>query len=271
MRLPLVLLLFTLLTTAQTPPPPPQEVDQALRERATQFLQYQVDGSFRKSFDLVAEDTKDWYFAAAKAKLIFFKIESVEYSNDFTQATVKSVTRRNITTMGHSFVLDVPVPDRWKIEDGKWVWYRDTTVINTPFGAVPAPLKGTGPPARAGGGSGLPWDMSPEAAVATANKLMSGASVDRKSITFGAGKTAVEEIVFHNGVPGIVRLVVGKSTPMDSISMDVTDVVVAPEADVRVKVTYTPDDGVVRTTTLRLTVEPFGQVFAIPVTLTAPE
>ncbi len=246
-------------------PAPPTEVEQALRERATQFLQYQVDGSFRKSFDLVAEESKDWYFASTKAKILSFKIESVEYSDGFAKATVKSSTKRTVQTLGQSFSLEIPMFDRWKIEEGKWVWYHDPATIDTPFGNIPAPSGG--PETTASSPAALPADLSPAAVAAAAAKLTSGMLVNRKAITFVEGTASVEEIVFHNGAPGMVQLTVDKMIPMESISIDAANVQVKPNEDVRVKVSYTPDSIGAKYTTLRLTVQPFGRVYNIPVTL----
>ena len=71
---------------AQEPKPatPPAEVDQALRERASAFLQYQVDGNFRKAFELVAEDSKDFYFSIGKTKIQSLEIDEIVYSDNFS-------------------------------------------------------------------------------------------------------------------------------------------------------------------------------------------
>ena len=91
-----VLLLIPFLVLAEAPKGPsvPKKVDQALRQRVTQFLQYQVDGNFRKALDLVAEDTQDYYLAANKTKLFSFKIDNIEYSDKFTKAKVDSLVKK---------------------------------------------------------------------------------------------------------------------------------------------------------------------------------
>ena len=100
-----VALLIPALVLAQTPKPaaPPAEVDQALRERATQFLQYQIDGNFRKAFELVAEDSKDFYFSIAKTKILSYKIDDITYSDDFSKATVRATTVRKTMVAGNEF------------------------------------------------------------------------------------------------------------------------------------------------------------------------
>src|ERR1700688_644511 len=43
-------LLLPLITSGQQQPAAPPEVEQALRARVTEFLQYHVDGNFRKAY-----------------------------------------------------------------------------------------------------------------------------------------------------------------------------------------------------------------------------
>ena len=83
MRFQAAIFLLPLAALAQAPPP---EVDQALRARVTAFFQAHVDGSFRKAFEIVAEDTKDYYFKTEKVQ---FKSSQdpgdIKYSADFHQ------------------------------------------------------------------------------------------------------------------------------------------------------------------------------------------
>ena len=85
------MLLMPLVAFGQTPPP---EVDQALRARATEFFQDFVDGQYRKAFALVAEESQDEYFSSSKAEIKSFHIDSIQYNDNFTEATVNlTVTR----------------------------------------------------------------------------------------------------------------------------------------------------------------------------------
>jgi hypothetical protein len=258
-------LLVTILS-AQNQPAPPAEVDEALRARATAFLQSQVDGNFRKAFEYVAEDTKDFYFAAQKNRYLSFKIDSIEYSDNFTKATVKGMTRRTLAAMGRTFDVDLPLADTWKIEDGKWVWYFQAAVdgvMQTPFGTV----KMSGTPGD-GGQFKPPVDLSPEAVEAAAKKMMSApSSVNKQSVTFVKGMPASEEIVFHNGAPGVVNLVVEKLYASEAIDVESKEILVKADEDVKVKVTYTPGKDPETNTSVRLRVEPFGRTYVIPVSI----
>src|SRR5713226_10506477 len=96
---------FTLpmLLWAQEPPPAtaPPEVDQALRARAAQFGQYQMEGNFRKAYEMVAEDSQDFFFSAPKEKPQAYKIEDVRYADNFTKATVRVTSTRRMLVGSH--------------------------------------------------------------------------------------------------------------------------------------------------------------------------
>src|SRR5580692_4431046 len=91
---------------SQTPPP---EVDKALRTRVNDFFQCHVDGNFRKAYEMVAEDTKDYYFAVMKIRLKSFQLTSVKYSDDFKKATVDLNTDQEIRRPEFPGTI-VPVP-----------------------------------------------------------------------------------------------------------------------------------------------------------------
>src|ERR1700681_470906 len=100
--LPVALLAPILLGQQQSPPP---DMDRVLKARVTEFLQYHVDGNFRKAYDMVAEDTKDDYFASGKIQLKGFAIQGVKFTDDFTKATVSVTISKLFNVAGQ----DVPI------------------------------------------------------------------------------------------------------------------------------------------------------------------
>ncbi|HSP66803.1 MAG TPA: hypothetical protein VLN48_03680, partial [Bryobacteraceae bacterium] len=82
------LVLLPLLLLAQAPGK--LEAEQALRARVTEFLQYHVDGNFRKAYDMVAADTQDDYFNTGKVQIKGFTIDDVQFSENFTKATIRT-------------------------------------------------------------------------------------------------------------------------------------------------------------------------------------
>jgi len=248
-RAVLLLIPFFVLAEAPKAPAAPKKVDQALRQRASEFLQDQVDGNFRKALDLVAEDTKDYYFTTAKVKLFSFKIENIEYSDKFTKAKVDSSVRK---TYAGAIPIEITVTqtDTWKIENGKWMWYF------TPVGNPLQELTGLA----------LPKDASPAAVAAARSNITAATSLDKQSLTFTRGNAAAERVVFHNGNRGPVKLVADVIGNPQEFAVEPLSASIGADQDFTVKVSYTPVEGPSVPAKVRLTVEPFQREFLIPVT-----
>src|SRR5260370_24131088 len=105
---------------APKPASPPTEVDQALRARAKEFLQFNVEGNYRKAYDMVAEDSKDFYFGMPKPKYLGFELTSIDYTDNFTKAMVKGLVRRTATfgVSGREVEIAIPSIDSWRLQDG---------------------------------------------------------------------------------------------------------------------------------------------------------
>jgi hypothetical protein len=279
MRLkPILLLAASVLSFGQAPPSaPPAEVDKALRARATAFFQHQKDGNFRQAYDLVSEDSKDYYFSAAKQKGLPFTIGDIEYGDDFSKATVKAVITQNMGFSGQQIEVPSIVTTRWKMEKGEWVWYHDaskdtllTIVGELPIGASTA---GTTPPADSSQPpkpSPIPKDLSPAAAAAAAAKLVPKSTIDKPSIAFTLGKEATDVITFRNQNRGQVRVLVGVRGATDSVTVEPVEKMLTADADLPVKVTYRPTAGAPRRTVVEFIVEPFDSVYRIPVIFSQP-
>src|SRR5438876_4886979 len=126
------MILLPLLLLAQAPGQ--AEAEQALRARVTEFLQYHVDGNFRKAYDMVAEDTKDDYFASGKVQIRGFTVDDTKFTDNFTKATVTGTIAKTFNVAGTDLPVTVPSITTWKIENNKWVWYNDVKVAPTPLG-----------------------------------------------------------------------------------------------------------------------------------------
>src|SRR6266481_3710204 len=154
---------------AQDPPPAaaPPEVDQALRARAAQFGQYQMEGNFRKAYEMVAEDSQDFFFSAPKEKPQAYTIEDVRYADNFTKATVRVTSTRRMLVGSHLIDLPDVVLEQWRLEDGKWMWYHDP---NSARATVIGPLAADGivKPGALNPKALPPKDLTPEAMTAAA-------------------------------------------------------------------------------------------------------
>jgi hypothetical protein len=255
--------LLPLCVCAQEKPAPAPEIDKALRERAGQFIQYIVDRNYKRAYELVAEETKDWYLSSGKAQYKSFQIEDIEYSKDFQQATVKSKVTRELDMNGQVRTAEVTISDLWKMEDGKWMWYHDPNVLVTPFGEIKidrSKMSANPEPAP------VPSDVSPAAVAAAASKLNVSVSVNKREVSFARGKAASDEFVYRNGLNGVVILVADIVGDYRSFSVEPKRVQLESGKEVTFKVHYQPSESS-SPATIRLTLEPFERELHIPIRL----
>jgi len=265
MRIYTVLLLVVPILGLAQAPAPPAEVDQALRAQATAFLKYQMEGNFRKAYELVAEDSQDYYLGMSKDKPASLELQKVEYSDNFTRAVVTSTSKQVIILEARSFEIPGGRSDRWKLENGQWKWYHDASKeeIITLIGRMPA-----GPAASSALPPKLPKDLSPDA-VAKASKSIAppSATINRKSMPFIAGKEATEEVVFHNNASGSVRVEADLIADYPGFVVQPKAFALQPQEEVTFKVTYHPSNKNVFNAKLRLTIQPFETEYLIPLIL----
>ena len=235
-----------------------------MRARAKAFLDFESKGDFRKAYDLVAEDSKDYYFGATKEKSVSYTIDEVQYWPDLSTAMVRSTMRRQMTVAGHP--VEVPQVQfyDWKLEKGEWVWYHDPAkdVTKTILGPLPVA------PVETAGESPIPKDLSDkrEREVATAI-VAPRAAIDKKMVSFVLGKDGTEQVTFHNGNNGQVRVLAEVRGVRDTVTVEPNDVMVNPKGDAPFKITYKshPESAVLGG--VLFTVEPFSSVYVLPVRL----
>ncbi len=267
MRLQTVLLLVApILGSAQAPPAaPPAEVDQALRAQATAFLKYQMEGNFRKAYELVAEDSQDYYLGVPKERSASPELQKVEYSDNFTRAVVHSASKQVMILEGRSFEVPSGRTDRWKLENGQWKWYHDPSKDEVMTLVGPTPVGSAGSSATR---PQLPKDLSPDA-VAKAVKSIPppSATINRSSVPFTVGKEATEEVVFHNNAPGAVRVEADLIADYAGFVVQPKSFLLQPQEEAIFKVTYHPSDKGAFHANLRLTIQPFETEYLIPLLL----
>jgi hypothetical protein len=245
---------------------PPADVDQALRARATEFLQFHVDGNFRKAMNLVAEDTQDYYFAANKIRLVDFKITDIAYNDDYTKAEVTAIITRMWRIHVEEEKVVVPMVTAWKIEDGKWVWYYDEKSKRRFLSmgeSDPEAIRKMPPVGQ------MP-DLSPEAMQKSADKILTQSKVDRTEVTFAVDKKSVEMVTFHNGFPGAVMLTAYIVRPVPGFTAELKKASLGKGEDAVLVLHYTPTAEAAKgTTQVDLRLQPFDEVFSVAVAFTA--
>jgi len=267
MRVPTALLLLPLAALAQTPPP---EVDQALRARVNEFFQYHVDGNFRKAYELVAEDTKDYYFATQKVQFKSFTVDSVKFNDDFSNAEV-DLTGKRIWKPRADFpetLITVPMKTMWKIENGKWVWYDHESQNNKWITAMGP--SDTAALQKKGADPSSPPDMSPAAIQARAAAILAQPQqppLDKTELVLPLDKPSSQQIVFHNSQEGAVKVYVDASAKPAGFTaeLDGSDVNGGKDAVIKIRFDPTAAPPSPANFTLRVIMEPFDRIFPVSI------
>jgi hypothetical protein len=200
----LALFLVALTAAGQTPTPnqaldkPPQDVDDALRARIKQFYDFHVAGKYRQAEQLIAEESKDDFYGLSKPELHGYKIGSIEYSENFTNAKVVIIGALPVLlAWAGGKIMDMPFASYWKIENGLWCWYYNKEALrHTPFGEVKTVADPNAPKPNA----------LPVMPTLSLDQLQSALKIDRTSVELSKGKPASVKVT--NTLPGPASLTV---------------------------------------------------------------
>jgi hypothetical protein len=263
MRFRPIFVVLPLIAFAQTAPP---DVDQALRDRVSEFFQYHVTGDFEKAWPMVADDTKKEYFGGQKTRYESFQIDSIKYSDNFTKALVTLTVkeRKRMSAQLPEMVVTEPTSTLWKIENGKWCWYNDhKTNWMMPMGpSDPKALQD----AQAKKDNPTPM-ITPEKMKERVGTILSQSALDKSELKLFTNKASSDQAVFRNGQEGSIKLALVQVPlpPGMTATLDKTEVGAKEEAVL--KVTYKPgsSDKVPADVALSLVMEPFGRLFPVTV------
>ena len=263
-----------LLLFAQAPPPAaaPPEVDQALRARAAQFGQYQMEGNFRKAYEMVAADSQDFFFSAPKEKPQAYTIEDVSYTDNFTKAAVRAMSSRRLLVGAH--IIEVPdtVLDRWRLEDGKWMWYHEPeTTRATLIGPIAAdqPVK----PGELNPKALPPKDITPEAMAAAAQAALRAAAdrpvLDKESIEFVRDTAGTQQVLVRNNYPGQIKIEVSMTARVPGVTVEPAETAIDALGETALKIHYEPTELTppAGTATVSIQIQPFHKVYSVSVAI----
>lgn len=97
----------------------PPEVDDALKSRVGAFYTHFQRGEFRQAEAFLDEQSKDLFYNAKKNRIMDFKIQAVDYAEDFHKANVLVVCKTVIQMLG-SEPLNMPLNSDWRFSEGEW-------------------------------------------------------------------------------------------------------------------------------------------------------
>ena len=234
-------------------PKPPADVDAALRARLQEFFDLHVKGQFRKAEELVAEDTKDYFYSHNKPKYIACEFSRIDYSDNFTKANALMLCEQYIMVPGFTdHPMKVPTPSTWKLENGKWYWYVDEDAIRmTPAGKMTA-----GPfPTR-----GAPAPPAPGSVPITADFVFKQIQLDKDAVSLKAGESA--EVTISNAAPGPMAVLLPKALPGVEAKLDKSIIPASGKAVLTLHAAKGAKSGV-----LNVQVELSGQLLPVQVTI----
>jgi hypothetical protein len=243
----------------------PPHVDEALRSRISQFLQAHVDGKYRIANELVADDSKDMYFAMEKHRYLGFDIAKIDYTDNFTKATVVASVEVNWRPSARFPASRVKAPYKmlWKVENGEWFWYSvDTGKWDTPFGTMNFK-------------SGQE-QSDPAAQVIAQIKSMDGKAIlnqiqaSKNDVSLRSYEPSSDSVEITNGLPGVVTLVI-EPPPVTGLTMKVGTTTLKQGESTKLTFEYEPPTKHAKPPTVAVVrVEPLGRrldfnvSFAIP-------
>lgn len=252
---------------AQTAEPAPRpEVDQALRARVSEFFQDHVDGKFSKAYALVAEDTKEYYFAAQKVQLKSYQIKSVKFAPDFETAEV-DVTGQRMWVLRPDLpptIIPVEMKTHWKLEHGQWMFYTHShpTLLSS---MDPSEATRERPSAPSDGAPAVPNPQQMQDLAQAV--LQQQPALDRNEILLPLDKPSTEKIVFHNSQNGEVKVYLGPFTPIPGFTATLDKDSVSGNQNAVITIHFDPKEtsASLAPFTLRVISEPLSRVY--PVTI----
>ncbi len=238
----------------------PPDVDQALRARINKFYQFHVDGKFRAADALVAEDSKDFFFAANKPRYLGCEVNKIAYLENFAKAKATVVCQTILPMIGFADKpVAVPLPSLWKVVDGEWYWYVDPDAGRiSPFGKMKS---GDG----AGSDPGALLRKGP-----TVPSLWQQVQADQRIITLNPKRNSTGQVTITNQMPGSVTLglefpqVPGLELKLDRAELKAGQSAILSarsEAGIRLPQAVAPNSAI----TIRVVVQPTNQTIPVQV------
>lgn len=245
-------------------PKVPPRVDKALRSRVQIFFQAHVDGKPRLADAVVAEDSKDIFFAMQKPRYLSCELGKTDYSDNFKRAQVTVTCEEDVMMVGIGLVrIKMPRSSEWKLTRGKWYWYVDPNAIRqTPFG----PMK---PMGRTGGGAAPPTPfVMPKGP--TPEELLKLVQADKNEVRLSSSEPSSDTVTISNGMPGWITLKL-ETPSVAGLEVKLDRKQVQKDEQARITIHFEPKDNPLpKPALINVVVEPTGLLIPIRLTFGAP-
>lgn len=256
-------------SAAEAPVAPP-EVDSALRARINHFYQAHVDGKFRLADHVVADDSKDAFFALPKQRYHSFDIVRINYKDNFQKAEAVVNCLGEWLARGQRMKVNMVATSLWKLENGEWFWYMPPAgPTQTPFGVMHADADPAKPQSETAGQAAAPaFPRDPRAAMAA---VLSAVRTDRTELVLSSFEKSAGEVKITNGLQGnvTIRVDIDGQFPGLTFTVDKTDLKANEVATL--KIACEPKDRLPKpTVTARVFVDPTNQMLPVVLKFAVP-
>jgi hypothetical protein len=248
---------------ASQPLKAPEGVEKALRGRADEFYQLQIDGKFRASERLVCESSQEAYYLASKRKWLSKEIVRVDFDEGFKSAKVSILLGTEAMMPLGVIRLKSVVPTAWKLEEGGWCFHipeSDQKEIVTPFGKM------SSAPAGPQGASIAP----PTAPNIDPKMVMTAVAVTRSELRVKGYEVSADEVEVVNRLAGAVELRLS-APQIPGLKVTLSATRLGRNEKAQVKATYAPADRSPKPADkIIIRVIPTGQVLGLALVFESP-
>lgn len=230
----------------------PPQIDTALRDNVTKFFQAHVDGKFRAAEEVIAEDSKDFFYNMEKKRYVSFEIVRINYSENFTKATVVTAVEMDWRSPRVGVMrVKPPLTSLWRLENDKWSWYVvPQNDWDTPWGKM-----NPGPDA--------PNNLQKLFKGVDVASVLKNVSIDKSEIRLSSYQFAEGAAQISNTLPGEIKLRL-ETPPRKGLEAKLEKDVLKSGETAKVVVSYQPEGTQPKPTgELLVHVEPTGQVMRI--------
>jgi hypothetical protein len=263
----LSLFLIALVSFAQSPAEmfekAPPEIDQALRDRVKGFYQLHIEGKWRQAEKFVAEESQDIFYQMQKSRYDSCETLKITYRENFTQAVVAVACKGKWNIQGQEMSVQMPMSSTWKQAHGVWLWHHDPAQkVETPLGTMNY---------AAGAKTETPGQAMPKDMMRAAQAILSQVSVNKNEAQLSSYEVSETTIEVSNNMKGEIQLRADADGAPVGYTMKFDKTTVPAGSKAVLTLRMEPKDRVAKpTTTVRIFVEPTGQMLPIQLTFAIP-
>jgi hypothetical protein len=234
----------------------PPEVDEALRARVAKFFQAHVDSKFRQAEEVIAEDSKDFFYNMRKSHYFSFDIVRINYSENFTKATVVTGVELEWRSPRIGVMrVKPPLTSLWKLENGQWYWY----VVHQKDWESPWGRMHPGPDPSQKKAAAVFKGVDPK-------DVLQQVSVDTTEIRLKGYEASSGRATISNGMPGDIQLRLA-APPMSGLVVKLDKTTLKSGEQASISVEYKPATTEPKPAAqISVNVEPTGQVYNVALT-----